>query len=220
MSKMKNISLFPTIVLLLLIQCSKDLSPTADECIDESGNPYFCVDADFIEEFGAFGIGSLWVYAERRSGEIDSVSSTYYSRKISQSNLDSLYYETISFILSSTANDRLFCYLGTLDSGTKSNFYFTYPISNGLGVAKKNGQYEGSCLASVLGLSCDVSVEVVGDMEVNGVTFNDVLKVYGGDTVNPNPIDSLYHARGIGIIRKLYRNGDIYELIDYHIVSP
>ncbi|MCH7858695.1 MAG: hypothetical protein IID14_03230 [Candidatus Marinimicrobia bacterium] len=220
---MKKIILDAFLVSFLFIHCGEDLSPridgcpSTDECIDENGNPYFCIDPDFIAEFGANKIGTNWIYAEKQSGEIDSVTVTYYMRTITQSNLDSLYYETISFILSSSVNDKLFCFMGTLEQGAKSYFFFTYPISNGSGVVKENCEYEGSCLSSVLCQSCTVSVEVIGAKVVNGVTYQDVLMVSGGSTVNPNPIDTFYHANGIGMIRKSYRNGKTYDLLDYQI---
>lgn len=103
------------------------------------------------------------------------------------------------------------------DTSLQFWFFFTYPISNGLGASMTNGQLSGSCLGVLLGAPCTTEAIFVDSIIVNGMTYKEVIKCWGGETVNANPIDTAYYAKGIGIIRKEYRKGEIYDLVDFEI---
>ena len=174
----------------------------------------------FFRHFGNFKEGSWWLYKEVDIGKSDSMYISRYGKAWYYHDPDDSYNEYILYSIESTTNDKLNCNVYSVYQGTASDFYFYYPISVGLGVSYQNNAYRGSCpnfSFSVIGHGCSTVADVIGSMEIGDTQYQEVIKTSGSESDNPNPIVAAYFVMDIGLVRKDYENGEIYELSEYEI---
>jgi len=176
------------------------------------------VHEEFLRYFGNFNEDSWWLYQRLNNDLKDSMYVSRYNPGMSYSDAYDSYNEQIFFIIESTQQDRISSNIKVGYDGNTSLFYFYYPISVGLQVWLYQDKYYGcDPIENPFTHTCDITVQKISTLEIDGEEYSDVIKVTDGKTSNPNPIIVAYYVQDIGLVRKEYKNGEIYDLVEYEI---
>lgn len=168
-----------------------------------------------------FGKGSYWVYKNTQTQLFDTVRVVYteYFKIDSHYNIDKdkkysdleYYYDyyNVSYESSHFKSE----YDGSTGSivTTYSEFHPLYPIVSTI--------YHDD-IKNELELDSGVLIrELIDELKLNELTFNNVSKFYSTENSHLKKMKYSFFASEVGLIKKEYYDGDIWELVDYKIVE-
>ena len=205
-------SIFYAIILIIFfsgVDCRKKDEPKA----------FIPLDKEFLSYF-AFPVGSWWVYEEVNSGEKDSMYVIKYDIHKHENNKEDLDYWRLSYHLSNSLqdfyfwarpnpniilNDTLFVLTeayNLVNDGTVTAIRFFY---------SKKKKY-------LFSINDNTYIKNIYDsLTVGSMDFYDVYHIEKLKQEYENLIKGQYFAKNIGIIKKEYFDGRIFELNKYYI---
>ncbi len=223
MKKLQHLFLF-LVVVFSLSSCLFDGEERKKKDPWDNGKPTYYLD-DTIKKFTVFPVGSWWVYQDSASGGYDTISVQSSNIEIRVSNKTDFNFESCRMILESSS--------------------FTYPIS--IGCANTGDTSELGTELNIYRETVVDSPSPIGGGIIFFSWDVDSLHVYG-NSINTygimkrkwiNQINGFksvyvvtypfeksayipkinYFASGVGQIRKEMFNGEVWNLVNYHIAN-
>lgn len=197
-------------MLILLSGCPAKKDPAPEFSI--SSNMKKCI---------RFGDGSYWIYKNTESELIDTVKVVFteYFKIDNHYNIDKdkvysdleYYYDYYNVTYESSYFKSE--YDGSTGSivTTYSEFHPLYPVIST--IYHDNIKNEFELDSGVL------KRELIDELTLNGLTFNNVKKFYSTENQHPKKIKYSFFVPEIGLIKKEFYDGNIWELVDYKIVN-
>lgn len=193
----------------ILNSCTKDEQPLVK------------LDQDFLSYF-AFPVGSWWKYKEIKTGERDSFYVNKYQIENFHDKEDSKYYELLSYQIN-TKTDTAY--------GWAKPFYTTITPNDSIKYRYieiyKAGQarylvdavrflYKIAPYQELPGAGY-LYVKHIDTLTIQGNHYKDIYLTDNPFQADHNPIKSEYYCRNIGVIKREYFDGSVWELTNYHL---
>ncbi len=202
--------LFFTFFLFAGVKCKKD----------KPIYPFIPLDKEFLSYF-AFPVGSWWVYEEVSTSQKDSAyvfNYTIEKRTDKKSGANNFDYELLT-LREVIRND-------TMNGGARPWIWdeWVYVFKQGYyisGLYKetysffKQGYWEPSLLMD--GSSNTYISQQLYSMEILSTTYYNIIVISHNIQQSDNPFKNIYYSKNVGVIRRDFFDGTIWELKSHYI---
>jgi hypothetical protein len=179
--------------------------------------PFYKLDPVFLSYF-AFPKDSWWTYMEIKTGKTDSFYVNKFQIENHNNKKDGTAYERLSYHLFSNNDTAYGDARPAIDPKQNSIYYwyqehyhagpvgFDYSADRFLYPARENEVFN-----EIFYMRAHYDT-----ITVNKILYKDVYRTENTRQAYYNPIKSEYYCRNIGVIKREYFDGTIWELTNYH----
>jgi len=217
---MRILMLSILILFFLGVQCTKDEEDDPGQ--DKNGNQNVTkMDPDFLTFFN-FPEGSYWIYEEANSGKMDSAYIKWRNRRVYEPNAKpdgQKDYKIETFALHEVIKDSI--YYGHASSVyiKENRIFYVYKyrktIQQNTVTWYMLEKYSDMTYAVTDTIRDKIELKLLDSFTVNEKKYNEVLEV-GYEPYLNIPFRRIWYAKGIGAIRRDFRDGTSWRLVRYH----
>ena len=189
------------------------LSLSAMWCKKSDSTYYTPLSQDFLSYF-AFPKGSWWVYKEINTGKTDSFYVTQYGIDNVYDKKADFHYQSLSYGLH---GNKYQCTAGANPSIDGTKFYYTQ-------IFKGNDSFNSSSTRLFYPFEINrptsdgVVIKMLADsIAIQNNTYLDICITDKSFAQPIDPIKSEYYCKNIGVIKRVYSDGTVWEVIKYHL---
>ncbi len=184
-----------------------------------SSDAVYDLQEEFRRYFAVPPKGTAWVYQDQ-TGVIDTMWVRSRTDNYNYIFEDDAYFQWNSGRIDSKRRFHLFPKMQAVLEGTASNFLIYYPISFGYGVAYWEGDYQPSCpdlpiQTDSIRQDCNTTVRLLESITIGNAVYRDVIRVERINEWENRAIHIGYYAKDYGLVRKIHRDGAIFDLVSY-----